>query len=127
MPFEMIGKYELIESLGRGTSANVYLAKDTRLRRQVALKVVEPETNDFGPFFKEAQLLVRLNHPNIVKVNSADEMDGKVVIDMEYVPGPSLKRILRDEKRLPMERALNIIAQLLKVSAQFRTAALAPS
>jgi len=88
-----IGKYEILDKLGRGTTADVYLAKDTLMGRQVALKVVEPETTDLEPFFKEARLLARLQHPNIVTIHGSDLIDGKVVVDMEYVPGKTLRQL----------------------------------
>ena len=106
-------RYEILERLGRGTSADVYLAKDTHMGRNVALKVVEPETSDLQPFFNEARLLCRLQHPNIVTINGSEVIDGKVIVDMEYVPGVSLRQLIQNERRLPVKRALKITAQLL--------------
>ena len=113
MQLTKIGKYELLKRLGRGTSADVYLAKDTLIRRNVALKVVEPETSDLEPFFNEARLLCRLQHPNIVTINGSEAIDGKVIVDMEYVPGVSLRQLIQKEGRLPVKQALKITAQLL--------------
>jgi len=112
-----IGKYEILDKLGRGTTADVYLAKDTLMGRKVALKVVEPETTDLEPFFKEARLLARLQHPNIVTIHGSDLIDGKVVVDMEYVPGKTLRQLLKDEKLLTVDRALKIAAQILNALA----------
>lgn len=110
-------KYEILDHLGHGTSANVYLAKDTRMGRQVALKVVDPETTDLEPFFKEARLLARLQHPNIVTIHGSDLIDDKVVVDMEYIPGKTLRQLLKDEKQLSLDRALKISAQILNALA----------
>lgn len=117
MQLTKIGKYELLERLGRGTSADVYRAKDTLMGRQVALKVVEPETADLAPFSNEARLLARLQHPNIVTIHSSDLIDGKVVVDMELVEGKTLRQLLKDEKQLPLDRALKVIAQILNALA----------
>ena len=126
METERLGKYEILQHIGHGTTGNVWLAKDSLVGRQVALKVVEPETiTDLDPFFTEAQLLVRLRHPNIVTINGGDLIDGKVVVDMEYVSGSSLRQVLQKEKArqkekaiaweeaFPVNRALKIIAQIL--------------
>jgi serine/threonine protein kinase len=112
-----IGKYEILDKLGRGTTADVYLAKDTLMGRKVALKVVEPETTDLEPFFKEARLLARLQHPNIVTIHGSDLIDSKVVVDMEYVPGKTLRQLLKDEKQLSLDRAFKIAAQILNALA----------
>lgn len=117
MAFKPLGKYERLEELGRGTYGTVYLAKDTKLGRQVALKVMTGQVDDPKAYFDEARLLTRLNHPNIVQVHSADEIDGEFVIDMERVPGQSLRDVLRQDDPLPVERALHIIAQVLNALA----------
>lgn len=117
MQLERIGKYERLDHIGHGTTANVWLAKDPQMGRQVALKVVEPEATDLEPFFKEARLLARSQHPNIVTIHGSDLIDGKVVIDMEYVPGKTLRQLLKDEKQLSLDRALKIAAQILNALA----------
>lgn len=103
-----IGKYGLLDHIGYGTIANVWLTKDPDMGRQVALKVVEPETTDLEPFFKEARLLARLAHPNIVTIHGCAQIEGKVVIDIEYVPGGSLWQALQS-----VNQALKITAQVL--------------
>ena len=108
-----IGKYGLLDHIGYGTIANVWLTKDPDMGRQVALKVVEPETTDLEPFFKEARLLARLAHPNIVTIHGCAQIEGKVVIDIEYVPGGSLRQALQKEKPFSVNHALKITAQIL--------------
>ena len=112
MPLERLGKYERLDVLGHGASGIVYLAKDTLLGKQVALKEVSAQGDEKERFLEEARVLDRLRHPNIVQVNSVDEIGGRVVIDMEYVRGRTLQDILRETPRLPVEGAVSIAAQL---------------
>ena len=112
MPLEMLGKYERLDVLGHGTSGIVYLAKDTLLGKQVALKEISAQGEEKHRFLEEARVLDRLRHPNIVQVNSVDEIGGKVVIDMEYIRGRNLQDILRDTPQLPLPQAIHIAAQI---------------
>lgn len=112
MPLEKIGKYERLDVLGHGASGIVYLAKDTLLGKQVALKEISAQGDDKERFLEEARVLDRLRHPNIVQVNSVDEIGGRVVIDMEYVRGRNLQDILRETPMLPVADAVSITAQI---------------
>ncbi|CEK12534.1 serine/threonine protein kinase [Chthonomonas calidirosea] len=113
MPLGMLGKYERLDILGHGASGIVYLARDTLLNRQVALKEIDAEAGDVRRFLEEARLLDRLHHPNIVRVHSIDRIEGHLVIDMEYVRGKNLAQILREEGSLPLGQALDIAIQVL--------------
>ncbi|HLH78810.1 MAG TPA: serine/threonine-protein kinase [Chthonomonas sp.] len=113
MPLGMLGKYERLDILGHGASGIVYLARDTLLNRQVALKEIDAEAGDIRRFLEEARLLDRLHHPNIVRVHSIDRIEGHLVIDMEYVRGKNLAQILREEGSLPLGQALDITIQVL--------------
>jgi serine/threonine protein kinase len=113
MPLGMLGKYERLDVLGHGVSGIVYLAKDTLLNKQVALKEVDVQAGDLRRFLEEARVMDRLRHPNIVRVNNVDRIEGKVIIDMEYVRGANLQEVLRQEGPLPLDRALDIAAQVL--------------
>ncbi len=113
MPLGMLGKYERLDVLGHGVSGIVYLAKDTLLNKQVALKEVDVQAGDLPRFLEEARVMDRLRHPNIVRVNGVDRIDGKIVIDMEYIRGQNLQSILRKEGTLPLKTALTIAAQVL--------------
>src|SRR5689334_5297215 len=108
-----LGKYERLSVLGRGISGIVYLAKDTLLNKQVALKEVDVEAGDLARFLEEARVMDRLRHPNIVRVNGVDRLEGKVVIDMEYVRGENLQQTLRAYGRLPLNQAISIALQIL--------------
>ena len=90
---EKLGKYELLTVLGHGNFGIVYLAKDTLMRREVALKVIGMDKLERDAYFQEAQLQHRLEHSNIVTIYSVDEIDGKVVIAMEYVRGQTLRAL----------------------------------
>ena len=112
MPLGMLGKYERLDVLGHGASGIVYLAKDTLLGRQVALKEVAAQGEDKDRMLGEARVLDRLRHPNIVQVIGVDEIGGKVVIAMEYVRGESLQDILRRTPQLPAPDAVSLCAQI---------------
>lgn len=113
MPLSRIGKYERIDVLGYGATGIVYLAWDSLLRKQVALKEVNVQAGDVERFLEEARLLDRLQHPNIVRVHSVDYVDGKVLIAMEYVEGVNLQELLRQKGRLPIPQAIDIAVQVL--------------
>lgn len=113
MHLDSIGKYERLSVLGHGATGIVYLARDTLLRRLVALKEIDIHAGDVARFLEEARLLDRLDHPNIVHVNSVDVIDGRVILDMEYVDGPNLQQMLRAEGTIPQDRALSIACQVL--------------
>jgi serine/threonine-protein kinase len=113
MALSPIGKYERVDVLGYGATGIVYLAWDTLLRKQVALKEINVQAGDMERFLEEARLLDRLHHPNIVQVHSVDRVDGKILIAMEYVPGVNLQELLRQQGKLPVSQALDIAIQVL--------------
>jgi serine/threonine protein kinase/pimeloyl-ACP methyl ester carboxylesterase len=104
-----LGHYEVFEPLGAGGMGEVYRARDTRLDRDVAIKVL-PEAVGTDPerlarFEREAKLLASLNHPNIASIYGLDEDGGQRFIAMELVPGRSLAARL-DEGPLPLVLAM---------------------
>lgn len=113
----MADRYELLDRLGEGGAAIVYRARDTRLDRVVALKVLR-ET--FGVdaefqrrFQREARAAASLNHPNIVDVYDYGESGRTYYIAMEYVGGGNLKDRIRADGRIPAGRARDIAQQVL--------------
>ena len=111
-----IGKYEILEEIGRGGFATVYKARDTDLERVIALKVLHAYwANEQGfalRFRNEARAAANLRHPNIVTVHEAGEADGQLYIAMEYLPGRTLRDLLEAEGELSLDRALPILEQI---------------
>ena len=96
--------------LGRGGMGIVYLAKHARLGRKVALKVIAPELahdEEFRErFLRESQLAASLDHPHVIPIYDAGEIDGVLFLAMRYVEGPSLQALLRARGTLlPSETA----------------------
>lgn len=112
MALGKIGKYEKLDVLGHGASGIVYLAWDTLLGRHVALKEISLQSADEARFLEEARVLDRLRHPNIVRVNGVDRIDGHLCIDMEYVKGTNLHEYMRHYGKLPVREALTIAVEI---------------
>jgi tRNA A-37 threonylcarbamoyl transferase component Bud32 len=107
-------KYRVEQVLGRGGMGSVYRARDVRLDRQVAVKVVRPELLDDHEarrrFRREAQLVARLQHPGIVSIFDFGTLDsGGAYLVMELVRGEDLRRVLQREGRLDLARATRIL------------------
>ena len=111
---EKIGKYEKLEQIGHGSSATVWRAQDTILRREVALKVIETEVAEPDRLFEESRIVVKLGeHPHIARVFDADVMNGLPVVVMEYVKGTTLEKRLNAEGKFSIDESLRILAQIL--------------
>ena len=102
-------RYEIHKRVGRGGMADVFLARDRLLDRQVAIKVLFPEfavdPNFVERFRREAQSAASLSHPNIVSVYDWGKYEGTYFIAMEYVQGRTLAEILKTNKRLTPKQA----------------------
>ena len=115
---ERIGGYEIVGVLGAGGMGQVYQARDVRLGRQVAIKIVAPTLTDDRErllrFEHEAKVLASLNHPNIAQVYGLDESGGAPALVMELVPGPSLATVIAEQSGEPLAlpRALSIARQI---------------
>ncbi|GGR08139.1 serine/threonine-protein kinase [Streptomyces griseomycini] len=117
---ELIGRqiagYRVETEIGRGGMAVVYRARDLRLDRTVALKLLAPELarNDTfrRRFTHESRTAAAIDHPNIVPIFEAGETDGILYIAMRYVPGSDLRHLLDREGPLPLPTALRIAAQV---------------
>jgi serine/threonine protein kinase len=105
--------YELDCEIGRGGMGIVYRAKDRRLKRVVAIKVLPPELAFRGEiktrFLREAETAAQLNHPNIVDIYSVDELSGLVFFVMAYIPGDNLAKRLHDHGAMPIEDTRRIL------------------
>jgi eukaryotic-like serine/threonine-protein kinase len=111
-----IGKYEVIDLLGRGGMGLVYRAFDRQLNREVAIKTVtEGFTGDqemLQRFYREAAKTAALRHPNIVIVFDLGEQDGFPYIVMEYLSGDPLDRLIQSSEPQPLSSKLKIIEQV---------------
>ena len=113
---QRLGRYVIEKRIGRGAMGAVYLARDPRINRPVALKAI-PIEKEFEDeelkearmrFFREAESAGRLTHPNIITVFDAGEDKGLAYIAMEYVPGIPLKQFTDPKKLLAPKRALEL-------------------
>ncbi len=119
---ERLGRYRLLETLGRGGMGVVYRAHDPELDREVAVKalsaalLVEGEEREefLERFRREARAAARLSHPGIVAVHDAglDEASGTPYLVMELVPGVTLHTVLREQGALPVAQALEIVGEV---------------
>ena len=109
-----LGSYEILSALGEGGMGEVYLARDIRLGRRVALKVLRRDTaadeSATRRFAQEAQTASALNHPNIVSIFDVGHHDGLDFIAMEYVEGRTLRALL-SEGQVEIRRAIELAAQ----------------
>src|SRR5919197_1115716 len=110
------GGYTIDSLLGRGGMGTVYLATHKRLGRKVALKLISPELAlDEGfraRFLRESQLAASLDHPNVIPIYDADEVDGVLYLAMRYVSGPSLQTAIRDRGPLSPGETLRVAEQI---------------
>src|SRR3954470_4177849 len=104
-------RYVLERELGRGGMATVYLARETKHERQVAIKVLHPEVSaSFGSerFLREIGIAARLAHPHLVPLIDSGEADGALYYISAFIPGGSLRDRLRRDSQLAIADALHI-------------------
>ena len=109
-------RYQIIKSIGEGGMANVYLAYDTILDRNVAVKVLRGDLSNDEKFVRrfqrEALAASSLTHPNIVEVYDVGEDHGEYYIVMEYIEGKHLKNLLKKRGKLTLSEAVDIMLQI---------------
>lgn len=114
-------RYQLVKSLGEGGMADVHLAIDTILNREVAVKILRGELSHdpvtLVRFSREANAASKLNHPNVVQVYDVGEVNERHYIVMEYIRGRSLKQLIQRRGALHKEEAVNIMRQLVSAIA----------
>src|SRR6202162_5651238 len=115
-PGAKLGLYENVALIGAGGMGEVYQAHDTKLGRDVAIKVL-PEAFAHDPerlarFQREAKMLAQLNHPNIATIHGLEHSDGTHYLVMELVPGDTLQQRVKREGPVPIEEALTIAKQI---------------
>ncbi|MEH7382476.1 Stk1 family PASTA domain-containing Ser/Thr kinase [Bacillus sp. JJ1533] len=110
------GRYKILEVIGGGGMANVYLARDIILERDVAIKVLRLDFSNDEEFIKrfrrEAHAATSLAHPNVVSIYDVGEEEDIYYIVMEYVPGQTLKQYIQRNAPLHPKEAINIMLQL---------------
>ena len=112
LPGMLADRYAVGRELGRGGMACVYLARDTKHGRDVAIKVIRPELSvslAHERFLREIEIAARLRHPNIVPLYDSGEVDGKLYFVMPYEEGPSLGERLEREGALPLADGLSVL------------------
>jgi serine/threonine protein kinase len=116
------GKYRLLRAVGHGGMGTVFKAENVAIGKVVALKLLHRNLTDdsvvIQRFQREARITVTIGHPNIVEVlDMGQEPTGAPFIVMEYVRGRNLKKVLRDEGALGVERACRVVGQMLEALA----------
>ena len=114
-PGTQLGHYEIVEAIGKGGMGEVYRARDTKLGRDVAIKVLPEEFSQdkerLARFEREAKLLAQLNHSNIATLYGLEEHEGQQFLVMELVPGETLaERIAKGP--IPVDEALPLFMQI---------------
>ncbi|HTG77717.1 MAG TPA: serine/threonine-protein kinase [Steroidobacteraceae bacterium] len=119
-PPAMLGRYQILNEIGKGAMGVVYRARDPMINREVALKAI-PLADEFegreleearGRFFREAEMAGRLSHPHIVTIFDAGEHDGTAYIAMELLRGRHLVEHTQPERLLPVAVALDLVGRL---------------
>ena len=118
-----LGRYRILDLIGRGGMGSVYRAQDETLGREVALKVLHAgigpgDDRDANRFQREAQASASLTHPNVVTIHEVGKEDGTCFLAMELVRGESLRPWIDREKPVGVEEALGIIKQILSALEQ---------
>ena len=115
-----LGRYQILDALGKGAMGVVYRARDPMINREVALKAI-PLADEFegreleearGRFFREAEMAGRLSHPHIVTIFDAGEDDGMAYIAMELLRGRALVEHTQPDRLLPLSVAVDIVGRL---------------
>jgi eukaryotic-like serine/threonine-protein kinase len=108
---QMFGPYTVVGTLGEGGMATVYLAEDPRHGRQVAIKVMKPDTSQhIGPerFMREIETVARLTHPHILPLYDSGTSGDQLYYVMPHITGGSLRGKIDREGRLPVQEAVAI-------------------
>lgn len=113
MLLKKLGKYEIIEWLGGGRFGDVFLACDTILEQNFALKISRMRQPEIVMLKDEAKLLASLNHPNIVRFYNIDIIENNFVLVMEYIKGNSLRELIK-EGGLEINKTIKIVIQMLE-------------
>src|ERR687897_2156495 len=112
----VVAGYRIEERIGRGGMGVVYRAEHINLRRRAAIKIIAPDLAESAGFrerfTREARIAAALQHPNIVTVYDAGEVEGLLYLAMQYIEGEDLAAMLRAEGRLRPYRAVDVCRQV---------------
>jgi Tol biopolymer transport system component len=111
----LVGRYTVDREIGRGGMATVFLARDVRHNRKVALKVLNPELGavlGVERFLAEIEVTANLQHPNLLPLFDSGEVNGLLFYVMPFVEGESLRARLEREKQLPVDEAIRIASAI---------------
>src|SRR5262245_50151291 len=120
-----IGKYRILEQIGRGGMGTVYKAVDETLDRVVAIKMINADNlsaERMQRFRSEAVTLAKLTHPRIAAIHELAREDHDLMMVMEYVPGETLEKIVTDRGAIPLAQAVMLCAQVLEALAHAHAA-----
>ena len=109
---QTLGKYKVLAPLGSGGFGAVYLARDTWIDKDVAIKVPHKQDLNFNELLHEPRLLAALDHPNIVSITTAEKQDDVFFIVMEYVEGETLDTVISGSGGLDPRRAVDYATQI---------------
>ena len=117
-PGARVGQYELIRELGRGGMGAVYLARDTKLGRRVAVKFLQSDQPELtARFILEARATARCSHENIVVIHEVGEYEGNPFMVLEYLQGGELGKQIQPGRSMPMSRAVELIVPVVRALA----------
>src|SRR5436305_11067682 len=111
---QRLGNYQLIQLLGQGHWASVYLGEHRHLHTQAAIKVLQGPlaSNEIEDFLTEARTIARLRHPHIVRVPDFGVQEGTPFLVMEYAPGGTLRQLHPKGMRLPLQTVVAYLKQV---------------
>jgi serine/threonine-protein kinase len=122
------GHLQVLEPIGRGAFGEVYRAWDPRLDREVALKLLPPDSPAAGsppsPVIEEGRLLARVRHPNVVTIHGAERISGRIGLWMEFIQGRTLEEVLREGKRFGAKEVTRIGMELCRAVSAVHAAGL---
>ena len=115
-PGSRLGPYEVAAQIGKGGMGEVYRGRDTRLQRDVAIKILPPafaaDPERLARFEREAQVLALLNHSQIAQIYGVEETGGVLALIMEFVEGPTLADTIATAGRMTVDEALGVARQI---------------
>jgi Tol biopolymer transport system component len=123
-PLDRWGRLQILERIGRGSFGDVYRAWDSKLDREVAVKLLHTTRAEAEAALREARLLARVRHQNVVTVHDADEIDGRFGLWMELLEGQTLEEVLRERKRFVEPDVVRVGIELCRALAAVHGAGL---